>query len=93
MENYVGQRLAFDGQRCTVRFVGVLVGHGGFWIGVEWDDGSRGKNDGCVRGHRYFLCKACFPNAMNKCKFTHCLILRVLIYIPYLLFLLRAHTW
>ena len=26
----------------------------GIWIGVEWDDPSRGKHDGVHEGHRYF---------------------------------------
>ncbi|XP_077574377.1 tubulin-specific chaperone E isoform X2 [Stigmatopora nigra] len=28
----------------------------GVWLGVEWDDPSRGKHDGCHQGVRYFAC-------------------------------------
>ncbi|GBG68275.1 hypothetical protein CBR_g2823 [Chara braunii] len=38
----------------TVRYVGAVVGFEGEWVGVEWDDPSRGKHDGTVRGHCYF---------------------------------------
>ena len=29
----------------------------GKWLGVELPEGQGGKNDGSVRGHRYFSCK------------------------------------
>jgi tubulin-specific chaperone E len=53
----VGERLSYDGALCTVRFVGEVAGTSGSWIGVEWDDGTRGKHDGSHKGKRYFSCK------------------------------------
>ncbi|EFX03843.1 tubulin-specific chaperone [Grosmannia clavigera kw1407] len=54
----VGQRLSYDGAICTVRYVGPVAGtSGGLWLGVEWDDPSRGKHDGVHKGVRYFSCQ------------------------------------
>ncbi|CAI5465517.1 unnamed protein product [Closterium sp. Yama58-4] len=61
----VGQRVALKepekghhyAPRGTVRYVGPVDGHKGEWVGVEWDDPSRGKHDGVVTGKRYFQCE------------------------------------
>lgn len=29
----------------------------GIWVGVEWDDPTRGKHDGTKEGVRYFTCR------------------------------------
>ena len=53
----VGDRVeALDGARGRVRWVGVVDGRDGEWIGIQWDDGGRGKHDGVVDGKRYFTC-------------------------------------
>jgi len=31
-----------------------VSGHMGTWLGIEWDDGMRGKHNGIVDGKRYF---------------------------------------
>ncbi|KAK6531453.1 hypothetical protein TWF281_008257 [Arthrobotrys megalospora] len=54
---YIGQRLSFESQLCTVRYVGEVKGTKGEWLGVEWDDPSRGKHSGEHNGTRYFECK------------------------------------
>lgn len=42
-----GARICHDGHRGTVRFgPGPVQGAAGAWLGVEWDDASRGKHDG-----------------------------------------------
>lgn len=53
---YVGRRLSFEGYLCTVRFHGPLAGTTGLWLGVEWDDTSRGKHDGKHKGEQIFTC-------------------------------------
>jgi hypothetical protein len=52
----LGQRLSFDGHLCTVRYVGTVQGTTGDWLGVEWDDTTRGKHSGEHKGIRYFSC-------------------------------------
>lgn len=53
-----GQRIELnDGRIATVRFVGSTSFQTGEWVGVELEDGS-GKNDGSVKGERYFECEA-----------------------------------
>lgn len=53
---YIGQRRSFDGASCTVRYVGKVQGTTGEWLGVEWDDPTRGKHSGEHGGVRYFTC-------------------------------------
>lgn len=45
-----------DGRFATIRFIGETGFQVGEWIGVELEDDS-GKNDGSVRGERYFDCE------------------------------------
>jgi len=54
--HYIGQRLSYDGILCTVRYIGTVAGTSGTWLGVEWDDPSRGKHDGRHKDVRYFDC-------------------------------------
>ncbi|KAI1434977.1 dynactin [Xylaria sp. CBS 124048] len=52
----VGQYIELsDGRNATVRFVGQTHFADGDWVGVELEDDS-GKNDGAVKGKRYFEC-------------------------------------
>lgn len=55
---YVGQRRSYDGSLCTVRYTGEVKGTKGEWLGVEWDDGSRGKHAGQHAGVEYFTCES-----------------------------------
>ncbi|OGE48167.1 hypothetical protein PENARI_c031G05137 [Penicillium arizonense] len=59
----VGQRRSFDGHLCTIRYVGIVQGTTGDWLGVEWDDATRGKHSGEHKGIRYFSCKSNQPTA------------------------------
>ncbi|KAI2462824.1 RNI-like protein [Annulohypoxylon bovei var. microspora] len=61
----VGDRLSYDGASCTVRYIGEVNGTPGSWLGVEWDDPSRGKHDGSNKGVRYFTCRSKSPNAAS----------------------------
>ncbi|KAJ3571055.1 hypothetical protein NP233_g3995 [Leucocoprinus birnbaumii] len=44
------------GQYGTVRFAGPVDGTSGTWLGIEWDDITRGRHDGTKDGKRYFTC-------------------------------------
>lgn len=54
---HIGQRLSSKGQLCTVRYVGPVTGKSGEWLGVEWDNASRGKHNGTSEGINYFQCR------------------------------------
>jgi dynactin complex subunit len=51
-----GQRLSFDGALCTVRYIGKVEGTKDDWLGVEWDDPTRGRHSGEHQGIEYFQC-------------------------------------
>ncbi|XP_039501734.1 tubulin-specific chaperone E [Drosophila santomea] len=50
----LGTRIKIGDNYGTVRYVGEVNGHMGTWLGVEWDDGLRGKHNGIMDGKRYF---------------------------------------
>eukprot|EP00746_Dinoflagellata_sp_MGD_P143747 gnl/MRDRNA2_/MRDRNA2_76540_c0_seq2.p1 gnl/MRDRNA2_/MRDRNA2_76540_c0~~gnl/MRDRNA2_/MRDRNA2_76540_c0_seq2.p1 ORF type:complete len:2413 (+),score=413.30 gnl/MRDRNA2_/MRDRNA2_76540_c0_seq2:124-7362(+) len=52
----VGQRVQVGHHKGTVRFSGTTAFSEGTWIGIELDE-KAGKNDGTVKGKRYFHCK------------------------------------
>jgi hypothetical protein len=53
---HVGQRVSFESAPCTIRYIGPVEGTQKEWLGVEWDDPTRGKHDGEHKGIRYFSC-------------------------------------
>lgn len=57
-EPQVGDRVRILKDAATVRYIGPVVNQEGTWIGVEWDDVSRGKHDGSTGGVKYFSCAA-----------------------------------
>ncbi|PYH45941.1 putative tubulin-specific chaperone [Aspergillus saccharolyticus JOP 1030-1] len=59
----IGQRRSYAGDLCTVRYVGTVEGTTGDWLGVEWDDPTRGKHSGEHKGVRYFTCQRNHPTA------------------------------
>jgi len=58
IETYVGRRLSYEGHLCTVRYYGPLAGSSGSWLGVEWDNVSRGKHSGKHKGEQIFICRS-----------------------------------
>lgn len=52
-----GARIKYQGEHIgTARYYGNVEGAKGSWLGVEWDDVTRGKHDGIKDGRRYFQC-------------------------------------
>lgn len=62
---YVGRRLSFEGHLCTIRYQGPLAGTTGLWLGVEWDNPSRGKHDGTYKGEKIFACLSASASAAS----------------------------
>ncbi|SPO21495.1 related to PAC2 - microtubule effector required for tubulin heterodimer formation [Ustilago trichophora] len=51
----VGQRISLGAHRGTIRYRGPVPPSTGEWLGIEWDDPTRGKHDGqSSDGTRYF---------------------------------------
>ena len=50
----VGVRIQVNLVFATIRFIGPVDSSKGEWLGVEWDDPTRGKHDGSHNGKRYF---------------------------------------
>lgn len=57
MTDLVGKRVSIAGKRATVCYVGQIDDQEGLWVGLDWDDRSRGKHDGNYGGKRYFSCR------------------------------------
>ncbi|CDO73583.1 hypothetical protein BN946_scf185014.g53 [Trametes cinnabarina] len=56
----IGTRIYHGGHLGTIKYVGPVEGTAGVWLGVEWDDPTRGKHDGVKDGKRYFTCLGSF---------------------------------
>lgn len=52
----VGKRICVDGFFGTVKFAGAVPPTKGGWLGVDWDDPTRGKHNGIKDGVQYFTC-------------------------------------
>lgn len=59
----VGDRIISSGQAGTVRYVGPIGERSETWLGVQWDDASKGKHNGTYEvlqtnfeGTQYFSC-------------------------------------
>ncbi|KAJ9592917.1 hypothetical protein L9F63_015422, partial [Diploptera punctata] len=50
----VGQRVECNGHYGTIGYVGEVPPTKGTWLGVDWDDPSRGKHNGSHNGVTYF---------------------------------------
>merc|ERR1719295_149454 len=62
LQDVVGQRIRVESSIGTIRYIGPVATSKKattIWLGIEWDDENRGKNDGAVTTpdgtvHRYF---------------------------------------
>ncbi|KAL6439102.1 hypothetical protein ACFW04_003814 [Cataglyphis niger] len=50
----VSSRIECDGYRGTVKYVGPVGNTKGEWLGIDWDDSTRGKHNGTYEGIEYF---------------------------------------
>ncbi|KAH9498249.1 hypothetical protein Btru_009458 [Bulinus truncatus] len=50
----VGDRVECDGHCAFIRYIGEVPPTKGLWLGVEWDDPTRGKHNGSHAGVVYF---------------------------------------
>ncbi|CAG8480640.1 10838_t:CDS:10 [Acaulospora morrowiae] len=66
-QDLLKKRILIEDQFATVRYVGPVPPRGE-WIGVEWDNASRGKHDGVHDQVRYFTCSV--PNSGSFIRFS-----------------------
>jgi len=52
----IGDRIKSENDFGEVRYIGSVNPHPGVWLGIEWENPSRGKHDGSVDGIQYFKC-------------------------------------
>uniref|UniRef100_H2YH24 Tubulin-specific chaperone E n=1 Tax=Ciona savignyi TaxID=51511 RepID=H2YH24_CIOSA len=53
----IGTRISVTENSGTVKYVGNVPPTSGEWLGVEWDDPTRGRHDGSKDGVVYFKCR------------------------------------
>ncbi|GJQ13615.1 hypothetical protein GpartN1_g5406.t1 [Galdieria partita] len=57
----VGDRIEIAKERGFIRYIGVLCSsnedNSVLWVGIEWDNPTRGKHDGTYKDKKYFHCK------------------------------------
>lgn len=53
----INTRLSYSGHIGTVRYAGKVDNTTGLWLGIEWDDPTRGKHNGSKDGKQYFHCR------------------------------------
>ena len=50
----IGERVEVNQHRGTVLYVGPVPSTKGIWLGIDWDNPSRGKHNGTYNGTQYF---------------------------------------
>lgn len=50
----IASRIECDGYRGTLKYVGPVGSTKGEWLGIDWDDSTRGKHNGTYEGVEYF---------------------------------------
>lgn len=50
----IPSRIECDGCRGTLKYVGPVGNTKGEWLGIDWDDSTRGKHNGTYEGIEYF---------------------------------------
>ncbi|XP_054714059.1 tubulin-specific chaperone E-like [Uloborus diversus] len=64
----LGCRIYCDGEYGTVLYIGLIDGVEGTWVGIEWDNPTRGKHSGSYNNRKYFETR--IPNAGSFIKIS-----------------------
>ena len=54
MKIEIGCRVDVSWHKGVIKYIGQVDGYKGEWLGIDWDDTTRGKHDGTVNGIQYF---------------------------------------
>lgn len=57
----IDSRIECDGHQGTLKYIGSVGETKGLWLGIDWDDPTRGKHNGTYEGIKYF--KARYPTS------------------------------
>ncbi|KAG6804431.1 tubulin-specific chaperone E isoform X2 [Apis mellifera caucasica] len=57
----IDSRIECDGHQGTLKYIGPVGETKGLWLGIDWDDPTRGKHNGTYEGIKYF--KARYPTS------------------------------
>ena len=52
--NCIGRRVDCEGHIGTVKYIGTVGNTQGQWLGIDWDDPTRGKHNGTYEGIKYY---------------------------------------
>lgn len=61
-EDFVGRRIEYQNDIGTVKYYGPLKHDAEkqdpnqIWLGIQWDNPTRGRHNGTVQGYQYFVC-------------------------------------
>jgi len=61
----IGKRINYDGNLGIVLYEGPVTNSKVIWLGIQWDDPSRGKHNGDYKGVKYFT-----PTVENSASFV-----------------------
>lgn len=64
-----GQRVECCGYYGTICYIGEVPPTKGTWLGVDWDDPTRGKHNGTHEGKKYFIARYTFYKKLGD---LHC---------------------
>jgi dynactin complex subunit len=51
----IGCRIHYEGHIGTVKYIGAVGTTNGQWLGIDWDEPSRGKHNGTYEGIKYYI--------------------------------------
>lgn len=51
----IGDRIECNGEFGTIKYIGAVQDHPASWYGIDWDDPNRGKHNGTINNHVYFI--------------------------------------
>lgn len=68
----IGTRISLSSSLGTIKFVGHVENTTGIWLGVEWDEPTRGKHSGSKNGKQYFECRyVIYPRTRKESQVLH----------------------
>lgn len=64
----LGRRIECCGYMGTIKYIGPVTGYKGLWLGIDWDDTTRGKHNGAVDQVEYFKASHLRSGSFIRCE-------------------------